>query len=91
MSAIALLIVGGAIMPLEPNLLGCKYGEYLSKPVVHLGAWSEKPERRWLCADGPGSVMAYESFDVLCERALMAIVPEHGICIPIPPGWRPMK
>lgn len=91
MGIIALLIVGAAIIPLEPQLLGCRYGEDLSaKPMSLLGDWDPKNAQHvWLCADGPGRLHAYEDFEVVCEKAQIAALPARSECIAPPPSWKP--
>lgn len=87
MSVIALLIVGAAVLPLEPKLLGCKYGESLSdKPVQLLGDWNGPAVRRMLCNPGPGDILAYESFEDVCKRALEQI--PDARCIHPPDNYR---
>lgn len=92
MGVIALLIIGAAVLPLEPKLLGCKYGEE-SKMVVPLGSWTEKPQLTTVCKDGPGNRLLYETWDQVCERALrdVASAVSNATCTQIPTGYKAFR
>ncbi len=86
MNVIALLIVGAAVLPLEPKLLGCKYGEDL-KVVTILGDFNPVNARpHGICRSGEGNSLAYESFEDVCARALKQV--PDGRCIRPPDNYR---
>lgn len=87
-----LLIIGAAVLQIQPQSLGCKYGEELSKTkLIPLGDWDKShAEYRMVCKDGEGELIAYETPEQVCERAKREMSLQGSIyCVKAPLGYKP--